>query len=77
MKHLVVTLTPDATYAALKATAIDMDDPSTGGFDTGFDFGTGFGLIQADAARRSPICASAQAASTRRSSRGCRACQGT
>jgi Ca2+-binding RTX toxin-like protein len=50
MKHLVVTLTPDATYAALKATAIDMDDPSTGGFDTGFDFGTGFGLIQADAA---------------------------
>ena len=50
MKHLVVTLMPDATYAALKATAIDMDDPSTGGFDTGFDFGTGFGLIQADAA---------------------------
>jgi Ca2+-binding RTX toxin-like protein len=50
MKDLVSSLTPDATYAALKATAIDMDDPSTGGFDTGFDFGTGFGLIQADAA---------------------------
>ncbi|MDQ3776293.1 MAG: S8 family serine peptidase [Pseudomonadota bacterium] len=50
MKDLVSTLTPDATYAALKATAMDMDDPSTGGFDTGFDFGTGFGLIQADAA---------------------------
>ncbi len=50
MKDLVSSLTPDATYAALKTTAIDMDDPSTGGFDTGFDFGTGFGLIQADAA---------------------------
>jgi hypothetical protein len=34
----------------LKATAIDMDDPSTAGFDKGFDFGTGHGLIQADAA---------------------------
>lgn len=50
MKELVPNLTPDATYAALKGTAIDMDDPSTAGFDTGFDFGTGFGLIQADAA---------------------------
>ena len=27
-----------------------MDDPATDGFDTGFDFGTGFGLIQADKA---------------------------
>jgi len=44
MKELVPTLTPDAMYAALKETAIDMDDPSTGGFDTGFDFGTGLGL---------------------------------
>jgi hypothetical protein len=44
------SLTPDDTYAALKDTAIDMDDPSTDGFDTGFDFGTGFGLIQADTA---------------------------
>ena len=50
MKELVSSLTPDATYAALKNTAIDMDDPATGGFDTGFDFGTGFGLIQADTA---------------------------
>jgi hypothetical protein len=32
------------------ATAIDMDDPATGGFDNGFDFKTGFGLIQAQAA---------------------------
>ena len=50
MKGLDPSLTPDTTYAALKTTAIDMDDPSTGGFDAGFDFGTGFGLIQADAA---------------------------
>ena len=45
-----VSLTPDDTYAALKDTTIDMDDPSSDGFDTGFDFGTGFGLIQADTA---------------------------
>ena len=32
----------------LKAAAIDMDDPDTPGFDTGFDFRTGFGLIRAD-----------------------------
>jgi subtilisin family serine protease len=50
MKELVPTLTPDATYEALKGTAIDMDDPSTWAFDTGFDFGTDFGLIQADKA---------------------------
>ena len=50
MKSLVPTLTPDAIYAAMKSTAIDMDDPSTAVFDTGFDFGTGFGLAQADAA---------------------------
>ena len=30
-----------------------MDDPSTAGFDTGFDFGTGFGFIQADKALQS------------------------
>jgi hypothetical protein len=41
---------PDNLYAVLKSTAIDMDDLATAGFDTGFDFGTGFGLIQADAA---------------------------
>jgi hypothetical protein len=50
MKQLVPSLTPDAMYEALKSTAIDMDDPSTAGFNTGFDFGTGFGLIQADRA---------------------------
>jgi hypothetical protein len=50
MKLLVPGLKIDTMYAALKSTAIDMDDPSTPGFDTGFDFGTGFGLIQADRA---------------------------
>ena len=42
---------PDNIYSALKSTAIDMDDPATTGiFDTGFDPGTGHGLVQADAA---------------------------
>ncbi|MGH2668895.1 MAG: S8 family serine peptidase, partial [bacterium] len=42
---------PDNIYSVLKSTAIDMDDPATPGiFDTGFDFGTGHGLVQADAA---------------------------
>ncbi len=50
MKQLDPSLTPDAIYAALKATAIDMDDPATTAFDTGFDFRSGHGLIQADAA---------------------------
>ena len=40
-------LTPAAVYSALESTAIDMDDPATPGFDVGFDFGTGFGLIDA------------------------------
>ena len=34
----------------MEQTALDMDDPATSGFDTGFDFGTGFGFIQADKA---------------------------
>lgn len=50
MFQLKPTLSPDSLYAAIKASAIDMDDPSTGGFDVGFDFATGAGLIQADAA---------------------------
>jgi hypothetical protein len=48
MKDRKPTITPDDIYGALKTTAIDMDDPSTVGFDTGFDYGSGFGLIQAD-----------------------------
>jgi Ca2+-binding RTX toxin-like protein len=46
---------PSAIYQALQSTAIDMDDPATAGFDTGYDFGTGFGLIQADAALRALV----------------------
>jgi hypothetical protein len=34
----------------LKDSAVDMDNPATAGFDTGFDNGTGAGLIQADKA---------------------------
>jgi hypothetical protein len=43
-------LIPDEVYDALEQTALDMDDPSTPGFDVGFDFATGWGLIQADRA---------------------------
>lgn len=43
-------LRPDSIYGVMKQTAIDMDDPSTTGFDTSFDFKTGYGLVQADAA---------------------------
>jgi hypothetical protein len=50
MKDLAPSATPDAIYQAMKRTAIDMDDPGTAGFDTGFDFRTRFGLIQADKA---------------------------
>ena len=42
--------TPAEIYDALEQTALDMDDPFTPGFDVGFDFKTGFGFIQADAA---------------------------
>lgn len=45
------TLTPHYVSIVLEDTALDMDDPHTPGFfDTGFDSGTGFGLIQADLA---------------------------
>ncbi len=40
-------LPPADVYAALEGTAIDMDDPATAGFDVGFDYGTGFGLVDA------------------------------
>ncbi|MBC3784444.1 S8 family peptidase [Spirosoma utsteinense] len=43
-------LAPSTILTALEETALDMDDPSTAGFDTGFDFGTGYGFIQADRA---------------------------
>jgi hypothetical protein len=37
-------------YNTLAMTAIDMDDPFTAGFDVGFDFGTGAGLVNASRA---------------------------
>lgn len=44
------TLSPATITSTLKQTALDMDDPLTPNFDTGFDFRTGSGFIQADAA---------------------------
>jgi subtilisin family serine protease len=43
-------LSPYEIYSILENTALDMDDPSTPGFDVGFDFASGYGLIQADRA---------------------------
>jgi len=40
-------ITPDQIFQALQDTALDMDDPATAGFDTGFDTGTGYGFINA------------------------------
>jgi subtilisin family serine protease len=47
LKELTPTLTPGEMYGWMKASALDMDDLNTKGFDKGFDFGTGFGLIHA------------------------------
>lgn len=44
------SLTPDQIRTILQTTAVDMDDPETSEFDTGFDFATGFGFVQADRA---------------------------
>lgn len=41
------TLTPTRLENQLKFNTIDMDDRGTEGFDTGFDFRTGYGFIQA------------------------------
>ena len=43
-------LLPLDIYSAMESTAVDMDDPGTSGFDTGVDFATGHGFVQADAA---------------------------
>ena len=40
-------LTPDDIYHIIEDTALDMDDPSTPGFDFGYDTGTGHGYISA------------------------------
>jgi Subtilase family len=44
------SLAPQQIFAILQNTTIDMDDPFTSGFDVGFDFRTGYGLINAAAA---------------------------
>ncbi|WP_084708670.1 S8 family serine peptidase [Hymenobacter norwichensis] len=44
------TLTPKAIEDALTSTALDMDDPFTTGFDTGYDLRTGFGFVRAEQA---------------------------
>ncbi len=46
------SLTADEILRILEDTATDMDDPATPDFDVGFDFGTGFGLVDARAAVR-------------------------
>lgn len=43
-----VTMTPSAVLDIMRQSAIDMDNPNTPGFDVGFDYKTGAGLIQAD-----------------------------
>ncbi len=50
MKQKVPAITRNTILSTLENTALDMDDPSTAGFDAGFDFGTGYGFIQADKA---------------------------
>ncbi len=46
-------LSSSQILSTMQQTALDMDDPVTPGFDTGFDFGTGYGFIQADRALQS------------------------
>ena len=43
-------LSPADINRALGQTALDMDDPNTPGFDVGFDYASGSGLIRADRA---------------------------
>ncbi len=47
MKQADGELSPDQIETILQNTALDMDDPFTPEPDPGFDFGTGFGLVQA------------------------------
>ncbi|MEO6722742.1 MAG: T9SS type A sorting domain-containing protein [Ferruginibacter sp.] len=46
LKHI----TPEQIKGVLSATALDMDDPYTSGFDAGFDYATGYGFINAEKA---------------------------
>lgn len=50
LKEADPSLTPAEISDLLQSTALDMDDPTTEGFDLGFDQATGYGLIQADQA---------------------------
>jgi len=51
---LMLQVAPWATPAdiaiAMDSTALDMDDPGTNGIDQGFDFASGYGLLNADRA---------------------------
>ncbi len=42
-------LSVDELYDAMRLSALDLDDPATLGFDRGFDYGTGYGLLDAPA----------------------------
>jgi subtilisin family serine protease len=53
MRSKNVELTPTEIYKKLEDTAVDMDDPATGSFDTGYDRRTGHGFVQADQALQS------------------------
>ena len=48
-------ITPAGVKTALINSCVDMDDPNTIGFDTGFDYRTGAGLIRADVAVQATI----------------------
>jgi hypothetical protein len=53
----VPSLTPDQVYGLIEQFADDMDDPATAGFDTGFDFASGFGFVNIlDAINDQVIC---------------------
>ncbi len=48
MRQVNPFATPDSVYTSLKKTARDMDDPNTATtFDRGFDYGTGYGFVDA------------------------------
>eukprot|EP00898_Chlorokybus_atmophyticus_P002888 jgi/Chlat1/35/ChrspC232943S00916 len=53
------SLTPDQVYNILRLTADDMDNPYTSGFDFGFDFSTGYGLVNALTAYTAAKCRTA------------------
>ncbi|MEJ0080569.1 MAG: S8 family peptidase [Puia sp.] len=44
------TITPDQIRGVMSSNTSDMDDPITPAFDKGFDFASGYGLVEADKA---------------------------